>query len=148
MVAEASGNWPGLAGEAAAELGASGRTLPPPPLPPTGTPVLALLLLELLEESCFFFDTLNFTLPESVSFSFSSSLLIGLSMIKPSCAPSHTHLPGQSQVLQQLPPPLFFFLNVTEYCTQIQCEWTYSRTKTEIYSYSLVTATIKSVTRN
>lgn len=82
MVAEASENWPGLEGEAAAELGAGGRPLPPP-LPPE-MPVLALLLLELLAESCFFFELLNFALPESVSFNFSSNLLIGLSMIKPS----------------------------------------------------------------
>ncbi len=78
MVAEASENWPGLEGEAAAELGAGGRPLPPE------MPVLALRLLELLAESCFFFELLNFTLPESVSFNFSNNLLIGLSMMKPS----------------------------------------------------------------
>lgn len=44
--------------------------------------MLALLLLELLAESCFFFELLNFTLPESVSFNFSNNLLIGLSMMK------------------------------------------------------------------
>lgn len=49
--------------------------------PPTETPVLALLLLELLAESCFFFELLNFTLPASVSFNFPNSLLIGLSMM-------------------------------------------------------------------
>lgn len=78
MVAEASENWPGLEGEAA-ELGAGGRPLPP--TPPPEMPVLALLLLELLAESCFFFELLNFTLPESVSFNFSNNLLIGLSMM-------------------------------------------------------------------
>ena len=79
MVAEASENWPGLEGEA--EMGAGGRSGPPPP--PPELPVLALLLLELLAESCFFFELLNFTLPESVSFNFSSNLLIGLSMMEP-----------------------------------------------------------------
>lgn len=82
MVAEASENWPGLEGEAAAALGAGGRPLPPP-LPPE-MPALALLLLELLAESCFFLELLNFTLPESVSFNFSNNLLIGLSMMNPS----------------------------------------------------------------
>ena len=89
MVAEASENWPGLEGEAAAELGAGGRPVPPPLLllllPPPEMPVLALLLLELLAESCFFFELFNFALPESVSFNFSNNLLIGLSMMKPSC---------------------------------------------------------------
>lgn len=77
VVTEASENWPGLEGEAAAGPGAGGRALPPPP-------ALALLLLELLAESCFFLELLNFTLPESVSFNFSSNLLIGLSMMKTS----------------------------------------------------------------
>lgn len=77
VVAEASENWPGLEGE----VGAGGIPLPPP-LPPD-TPVLALLLLAFMAESCFFFELLNFTLPESVSFNFSSNLLIGLSMMKP-----------------------------------------------------------------
>lgn len=45
--------------------------------------MLALLLLELLAESCFFFELLNLALPESVSFNFSNNLLIGLSMMKP-----------------------------------------------------------------
>lgn len=76
VVAEASENWLGLEGEAAAELGAGGAPLPPE------MPVLALLLLELLAESCFFLELLNFTLPESVSFSFSNNLLIGRSMMK------------------------------------------------------------------
>lgn len=58
-------------------LGAGGRPLLP-------APVLALLLLELLAESCFFFELLNFTLPESVNFNFPNNLLIGLSMMKPS----------------------------------------------------------------
>lgn len=98
MVAEASENWPGLEGEAAAELGAGGRPLPPP-LPPE-MPVLALLLLELLAESCFFFELLNFTLPESVSFNFSNNLLIGLSMMKPSCA-----LPVWTKSSPTAPPP-------------------------------------------
>lgn len=67
-------NCPGLEGE---ELGARGRELP------VDTAVLALLLLELLLDSCFFFELLNFTLPESVSFSFSNNLLIGLSIMTP-----------------------------------------------------------------
>lgn len=79
MVGETSENWPGLEGEAAEELGAGGILLPPPP----DVPALALLLFELLAESCFFFELLNFTLPESVSFNFSNNLLIGLSMMKP-----------------------------------------------------------------
>lgn len=63
--------------------------------------MLALLLLELLAESCFFFELLNFTLPVSVSFNFSNNLLIGLSMMKP----SHVfYLSGRSQVLRL---PLF-----------------------------------------
>lgn len=63
--------------------------------------MLALLLLELLAESCFFFELLNFTLPESVSFNFSSNLLIGLSMVKP-CRVFFFffYLPGRIQVLQ------------------------------------------------
>lgn len=65
---------PGLEGE---ELGAGGRALP------MAAAVLALLLFELLLESCFFFELLNFTLPESVSFSFSNNLLIGLSIMTP-----------------------------------------------------------------
>lgn len=69
MVTETGENRPGLEGEA------GGGPLPPP------LPALALLLLELLAESCFFFELLNFTLPESVSFNFSNNLLIGLSMI-------------------------------------------------------------------
>lgn len=81
VVAEASENWLSLEGEAAEELGAGGIPLPPP-LPPD-TPELALLLLAFMAESCFFFELLNFTLPESVSFNFSSNLLIGLSMMKP-----------------------------------------------------------------
>lgn len=84
VVAGASENWPGLEGEAAVELGADGRLLPPPPpAPPAELPALALLLLALLAESCFFLELLNFTLPESVSFNFSNNLLIGLSMVKP-----------------------------------------------------------------
>lgn len=69
-------NCPGLEDEV---LGAGGRELP------VDTVVLALLLFELLLESCFFFELLNFTLPESVSFSFSNNLLIGLSIMAP-CA--------------------------------------------------------------
>lgn len=68
-------NCPSLEGEV---LGAGGRELP------VDTAVLALLLFELLLESCFFFELLNFTLPESVSFSFSNNLLIGLSIMIPS----------------------------------------------------------------
>lgn len=69
-------NCPGLEGEA---LGAGGRELPL-------DTVLALLLFELLLESCFFFELLNFTLPESVSFSFSNNLLIGRSIMIPCVA--------------------------------------------------------------
>lgn len=65
-------NCPGLEGEV---LGAEGSELP------VDTAVLALLLFELLLESCFFFELLNFTLPESVSFNFSNNLLIGLSIM-------------------------------------------------------------------
>lgn len=79
MVGEASENWPGLEGKAAAILGAGGRVLLTPL--PAEMPVLPLLLLELLAESCFFFELLNFTLPVSVSFNFPNSLLIGLSMM-------------------------------------------------------------------
>lgn len=79
----ASENWTGLEGEAAAELGVSGTPLLPP-LPPE-TQMLPLLLLVLLAESFFFFELLNFTLPESVSFNFSNNLLIGRSMIKSIC---------------------------------------------------------------
>lgn len=76
MVAEASGHCPGLEGGTAEGLGAGGI------LPPPDTPVLALLLFELLAtESCFFLELLNLTLPESVSFNFSNNLLIGLSMM-------------------------------------------------------------------
>lgn len=89
-------------------LGAGGRPLPPPPpllpLPPE-MPALALLLLELLAESCFFFELLNFTLPESVSFNFSSNLLIGLSMMEPSRRLS-PYLCEQSQLQQAPPAPL------------------------------------------
>lgn len=103
MVAEASENWPGLEGEAAEELG-DGGTLPPPPPPlPPDVPALAVLLLELLAESCFFFELLNFTLPESVIFNFSNNLLIGLSMMEP---PFKLH----------------------DQCAQLQCESVYSRT--------------------
>lgn len=77
LVPEARENCPGLEGEA--ELGAGGRVLS------AETVVLALLLFELLLVSCFFFELLNFTLPESVSFSFSSNLLIGLSMMMMPC---------------------------------------------------------------
>lgn len=103
VVADASENWLGLEGEAAAEPGAGGRALPPE------MPALALLLLELLAESCFFLELLNFTLPESVSFNFSNSLLIGLSMMKD--------------------------VSVTDYCAEIQCG-IYSRTKTFKSTYS------------
>lgn len=96
MVAEASENWPGLEGEAAAEPGAGGRPLPPPP--PAEMPALALLLLALLAESCFFFELLNFALPESVSFNFSNNLLIGLSMMEPRSSPG----PGKVKSLQPL----------------------------------------------
>lgn len=57
--------------------------------------MLALLLLELLAESCFFFELLNLALPESVSFNFSNNLLIGLSMMKPCRV---FYLLGQSQI--------------------------------------------------
>ena len=67
-------NGPGLEGEV---LGAGCKELP------VGTAVLELLLFELWLESCFFFELLNFTLPESVSFSFSNNLLIGLSIMSP-----------------------------------------------------------------
>lgn len=67
-------NCPALEGEV---QGAGGSELP------VDAAVLALLLFELLLESCFFLELLNFTLPESVSFSFSNSLLIGLSIMIP-----------------------------------------------------------------
>lgn len=76
VVAGASGNWPDLEGEAV-ELGA----LPPPRPPELAT--FALLLLELLAASCFFFELLNLTLPESVSFNFPNSFVIGFSMVNP-----------------------------------------------------------------
>lgn len=80
MVEEVSENWPGLEGEAAGGLGPDGGGVPPPlPL----VPALALLLLELLAASCFFFELLNLTLPASVSFNFTNNLLMGLSMMKP-----------------------------------------------------------------
>lgn len=80
VVAEASESCPGLEGEVVPVLGVGGRPLlqTPPPV----MPALPLLLLELLAGSFFFFELLNFTLPESVSFNFSSNLLIGRSMIK------------------------------------------------------------------
>jgi hypothetical protein len=71
------GSWPGREAGAPTEPGAGGR----PPLP-TVVPTLALLLLELFAWSFFFLELLNFALPESVSFNFSNSLLMGRSMIK------------------------------------------------------------------
>lgn len=114
VVAEASENWLGLEGEAAAELGAGGRPLPP--LLPPMMPLLALLLLE-LAESCFFFELLNFTLPESVSFNFPNNLLIGLSMTKPFCI-----FTCVGKVLQHP-------LQVKDQYAHIQCGQMYSRTQ-------------------